>query len=202
MEQLDRVLFLAINATDPASYIAVAIAQFAAQWLVFLPIAIIAGLWTWGAPRGRGALLAAGLALVIGMTTNQLISARWFHPRPFMAGIGHTLMFHAPENSFPSDHATLFWTLGFGLIASGSWRAWGWCFVIMGLVVASARVYLGLHFPFDMAGSLVISLSAAGLAGSVRPVVGRRLLPRAEAFYELLLERLRLPPALFPRRSD
>jgi hypothetical protein len=136
MEQLNRVLFLAINATDPASYIAVAIAQFAAQWLVFLPIAIIAGLWTWGAPRGRGALLAAGLALVIGMTTNQLISARWFHPRPFMAG------------------------------------------------------------------SLVISLSAAGLAGSVRPVVGRRLLPRAEAFYELLLERLRLPPALFPRRSD
>jgi len=31
MEQLNRVLFLAINATDPASYIAVAIAQFAAQ---------------------------------------------------------------------------------------------------------------------------------------------------------------------------
>ena len=203
MERLNRFLFLAINAPDPTSDIAVAVAQLTAQWLVFLAIAIIAGLWIWGAPRGRGALVAAALGLAIGMTINQVIGALWFHPRPFMVGIGHTLMSHAPETSFPSDHATLFWSLGFGLIATGSpWRPWSWCFVMLGLLVAWARVYLGLHFPFDMAGSLVVSLIAAGLARSLRPVVERWLLPRTEAFYELLLEWFRLPPALFPRRSE
>lgn len=201
MEHLNYVVFLAINASDPTSVATVAVARLVAQWLVFVPIAVIISLWIWGVPRGRGALLTASIALLIGMTINQVIGALWFHPRPFMLGIGRTLMSHVPETSFPSDHATLFWSLGLGLIASGSWRRWGWCFVLMGLLVAWARIYLGLHFPFDMAGSLAVSLIAAGSARSLRRFVQRRLLPRAELFYELLLEWGRLPPALFPRRA-
>lgn len=202
MEHLNLLLFSVINASDPASAIAVAIARLAAQWLVFVPAAVVTGLWIWGAPRGRGELLAAGLGLLVGMTINQMIGELWFHPRPFMLGVGHTLMFHVPENSFPSDHATFLWSVGFALIALGSWRPWGWCLVIVGLLVAWARIYLGLHFPMDMAGSLIVSLIAASVAWGLRPVVERRLLSPTEAFYELLLERFRLPPARFPRKSD
>mgnify|MGYP004705388503 CR=1 FL=1 len=94
MEHLNLLLFSVINASDPASAIAVAIARLAAQWLVFVPAAVVTGLWIWGAPRGRGELLAAGLGLLVGMTINQMIGELWFHPRPFMLGVGHTLMFH------------------------------------------------------------------------------------------------------------
>jgi len=199
MEQLNYFLFLAINASGQASDTAVVAARFAAQWLVFLPPAVIAGLWIWGAPPGRGALIATSIGLLVGLGINQIIGELWSHPRPFMVGIGRTLMAHTPEASFPSDHATFVWSLSLGLIATRYWRIWGWSFVMAGLLVAWARIYLGLHFPFDMAGSFVVSLVAAGIARGLQPGVDRRLLPVVEALYEFLLRRLHLPATIFPR---
>lgn len=118
-----------------------------------------------------------------------------------MVGLGTTLVAHAIENSFPSDHATFLWSLGLGLIATGTARGWGMLVCLFGLVVAWARIYVGLHFPLDMAGSFVAALIAAAIAWSLCPPVRRWLLPAAEFVYFGILDLLRLPHAVFPREK-
>ncbi len=201
MEQLNLFLFSLINASDQAPDFTIAVAGFAAQWLVYVAILVVALLWVWAVPGRRGALLASGLGLCLAMGLNLAAGLLWFHPRPFMLGIGRSLMAHVPENSFPSDHGTFIWGLAFSLIFTGTYRPVGWLLAAGGLLVAWARVYLGLHFPLDMMGSLVIALLAALMARALQPIIERRVLPPVETVYEWALGWLRLPSAIFPRRT-
>jgi undecaprenyl-diphosphatase len=193
-------LFHLLNAPDRPSAATVLAARLAANDLVFVVIALAACLWLFGPPSRRGALLAVGGSAAVALGLAQLLGQLWFEPRPFMIGLGHTLLAHAPENSFPSDHATLIWSLGLGLIATGAAPVAGWIVCALGLIVAWARIYLGVHFPVDMAASLIVAAAAAALARLARPLVDRRVLPGVERAYEVALGLLRLPPALFPRR--
>ncbi len=201
VEHLNDLLFLAINAPEQASGRIVAAARFGAEWIVPLAAAIVVCLWIWSAPHKRAALLTAVIGVLAGLGSNHIIGLVWVLPRPFLVGIGSTLDSHPPENSFPSDHATFLWSLGLSLVVTAVLRWWGWLFVVLGVSVAWARVYLGLHFPLDMAGSLLVSLAAAALARLGLPQVERRVFPPIEALYEFVLQRVRLPVAIFPRRS-
>lgn len=199
MENFNRQLFLLLNASDGAPVAAVASARAIATWSVPLTLILAAALWIWGRPHRRGALLAGGVAVAIGMSLNFIVSLAWFHPRPFMVGLGHQLLPHGPETSFPSDHATFVLSFGFGLLLSRGRRGVGVAIVALGLATAWARVYLGVHFPFDMLGSLVVALVGALGAMAVRPLLDQRALPPLEALYERILQLLHLPVSIFPR---
>jgi len=105
--------------------VTVALAGFAASWLVYAAAALVPALWVWGRWDARGALLATVLGVSVTLGINQLLGLLWYEPRPFMIDFGHTLAAHAVENSFPSDHATFLWSLGFALIATRAARSWG-----------------------------------------------------------------------------
>lgn len=198
---LNRQLFLLLNAPAHPGALLVSIALFVAYGIAIAAAALWVGLWVWGPPERRGALLATGLAVIAALAVNQLLGKLWFEPRPFMIGLGHTLAKHAPDGSFPSDHATFMWSLGLGLIATRAWRGWGWVVSVLGLAVAWSRIYLGLHFPIDMAGSLLVGLGAALVARAIRPVVEHHLMPVVGRAYDTVLCLLRLPPAVFPRTA-
>jgi undecaprenyl-diphosphatase len=197
----NRWLFLSLNASDRPDPLAVLTADFAAQALVFVALVVAAGLWIWGSPSRRGAVLAVAIAAAIALGVNQLLGLLWFEPRPFMIDLGHTLLAHVPENSFPSDHATLVWALGAGLIATGASVPGGAVVTAIGLAIAWARIYLGLHFPIDMATSGLVAACGGALARASQPPVERMLLPVTEAIYERALRLLGLPAAVFPRRA-
>lgn len=164
VEPFNQALFLLINAgVNPNSFI-VAIAKCMAA----LPMWLIPGLLILGWLRGDnairrillGAAMTAGLALLV----NQGIGLFWQHPRPFMIGLGHTLIPHAADSSFPSDHMTLICGVAFGLLAHPAFRKTGIILLGLSMQVAWARIYLGVHFPLDMAGALfVTSLCAWGI---------------------------------------
>jgi undecaprenyl-diphosphatase len=199
---LNDRLFLAINASATSDPFTVILAGLAASWLVYAAAVLIPALWIWGRQEKRGALLATVLGTGIALGANQVLGLLWYEPRPFMIGLGHTLAFHVVENSFPSDHGTFMWSLGFGLIATGAARRWGALACLAGLLVAWARIYLGLHFPIDMAASLLVAIAGAALARAVLPASERWLHPVAHGLYEGTLRSLRLPHALFPRGLD
>ena len=117
--------------------------------------------------------------------SNLLISSLWFHPRPFMLGLGQNLLAHTPESSFPSDHATVMFTLAFALMLA-SLRKLGVLILLLGVLVGWARIYLGVHFPFDIAGSLLISLISAWLVPQVLSWrhLDDRLLDALERLYQ------------------
>lgn len=200
MMALNRDLFLLINAPAAPDPLVALIATFIADDVILLVMALLVGLWIWGRPEARAGLLSVAAATAAALGINQVLGMLWFEPRPFMVGLGHTLLAHAPDNSFPSDHGTFMWSVGFGLVATGAARRWGGAVALAGVAVAWARIYLGVHFPVDMLAAAGVGLvGAAGARVVLRPV-RRWALPFIEAAYETGLRALHLSPAIFPRR--
>ncbi|HFQ89989.1 MAG TPA: phosphatase PAP2 family protein, partial [Desulfobulbus sp.] len=75
---------------------------------------------------------------------------------------------HAPETSFPSDHATLLFGAALALLFRPGWRGKGAFLLLVAMIGAWGRVYTGLHFPFDILGSLGVALSAVLVVVSIR----------------------------------
>lgn len=199
MEHLNDQLFLAINAGAHPSAILLAAGLFCAAWLVPLAVLLFVVLWIRKPAEQRGALITATVVMLIGLGVNQLLGALYFHPRPFMIGLGHQYLPHPADNSFPSDHATFIWSLGFALLVLGRLRLWGIILTIAGFCVAWGRIYVGVHFPLDMLGSFMVSLLVAFQARPLDGPVERWALPVCNRLYDRILGGLRLPPTMFPR---
>lgn len=163
MEGLNRALFLWLNAPDNPSPSSISIALFFAEYFIWLIPATIAMAWLRGGERTRKALIEATVAALLGLCISQLIGLAWMHPRPFMIGLGHTFVAHAADASFPSDHLTLWWSVACALLLPGNFPRAGAALALLGLPVAWARIYLGVHFPFDMLGAAAVSLLSVGL---------------------------------------
>jgi len=129
----------------------------------YLLAALLVVLWFFVGTNKKTALLEATEASVIGLVVNQFIGLFYFHPRPYMVGLCTPLFPHGPETSFPSDHATLIFAAAFYLLMARSWIACGIPVLFIAILTAWGRVYSGIHFPFDMVGSLVVGLASAGL---------------------------------------
>ena len=161
MQELNKTLFLFLNASGEPGTAVLAIARFLAQYAIWLvPLALITG-WLRGNSQLRKLMLEAAAAGLAGLLLAQIIGLAWQHPRPFMIGLGQTLMAHAADSSFPSDHLTLLWSVAFSFLMHQRPRFAGTVLALLGLPIAWARIYLGVHFPLDMVGAaLVAGLSA------------------------------------------
>lgn len=199
---LNHQLFLAINGPAHPGALILVVAELAASWLVYAAAAVAPALWVWGRQDARPALLATVIGVSAALGINQALGLLWYEPRPFMIGLGHTLTFHRVENSFPSDHATFLGSLGLALIVTGASQLWGALVCLAGLLAAWARIYLGLHFPIDMAASFLVAIAGSGLAVALRPACERWLCPVAQQVYDTGLRWSRLPPTLFPRGPE
>ncbi len=199
MQSIDTAMFLWMTAGTDASGISVLLAGFLASGVVPLFAILLAILWVRWNPIWRGTLLDAVGAGLIGLGAVQIIGFLHYRPRPFESGLGLNLMQHLPENSFPSDHATLMFALGFALLASTSTRRVGIATLLLAAAVSWSRVYLGAHYPFDMVGGAALGFLSAALVRSV-PRRGQ-IWARLEAAYETALRALNLPRAVFPRRA-
>lgn len=172
MQSLDTALFQMITAGPDAPGWLVMLATFLASAVV--PLVGAGLLLAWVVGRGRLALLDAVAAALLGLGAVQVIGAVSYRPRPFELGQGLNLMQHLPENSFPSDHATLMFALAASLAMSG--RRVGWALFLLGAAVGWGRVYLGAHWPLDILGGLVLGLVSAALV---------RRIPRRMALWGL-----------------
>ena len=163
MENINKILFLWLNAPAHPPQIVVDLATVIATlqiWIIPLTIALI---WLRGDACQRRAMLAVTAAGLIALMTNQLIGMTWWHPRPFMIGLGHTLIPHAADSSFPSDHLSLWWAVAFTFLLNPSLRFSGIVLGLLGIPLAWARIYLGVHFPFDMAGGAIVAMLSTTL---------------------------------------
>jgi undecaprenyl-diphosphatase len=130
-------------------------------------------LWFFVSKNKKIFLLEATGAAIIGLIINQLIGFFYFHPRPYMVGLCTPLFSHGPETSFPSDHATLMLSAAFYLVLARKFAVLGLPLLAAAILTAWARVYCGIHFPFDMAASIVVALVSTGwmrlLAECIQP---------------------------------
>ncbi|MFK2825955.1 phosphatase PAP2 family protein [Bacillus sp. B190/17] len=103
-------------------------------------------------PLGLYGVASLAAALIISRILKYTIN----RDRPFITEDAHLLFAKSPSPSFPSDQgvicgvfAALFW------IISPKWR---WLAVTLAFLVAVSRVYVGHHYPSDVAAGLVIGI--------------------------------------------
>ena len=183
VEALNRAFFVAISAgTDTARWMINA-AAFVANDLIYLIPILLCAMWLWGSDARRKVAIRAFLTAMLGLGLNQVVGAIWPHPRPFAIGLGQAWLEHVADSSFPSDHMTLFTGVGISLLLGGE-RLLGSLTLAIGLGVAWARIFLGLHFPLDMVGAVLVAvLSYAAIAPLWRRL-GGYLTRFVEALYQ------------------
>lgn len=190
IEHLNLLLFSFLNAQAGLTGWQLLSAIFAAEWLIFvMPLSLVM-LWMGGARPAREVALRAFIAAVCALTLNGLIGHFWYSPRPFVLEVGHTFLLHDPDSSFPSDHATSIFSVALVLAFSGvqEARRIGWILLPLALVVAWSRVYLGVHWPKDMAGALLMSAAMAWLLSTpALRTACAKLLPVTEGVYRRVL---------------
>jgi len=55
-------------------------------------------------------------SILISLLIGWIITLFYFHPGPFMVGLGNELILHSSDTSFPGDHTTVIFATAFTLI--------------------------------------------------------------------------------------
>lgn len=136
---------------------------------------LLVGLWLTWRPRDQRLAFLAGAASLLALGIGQLVGMAFPRPRPYL--VHHVLLLvpHAPDTSFPSDHATLAFA-----VAATLWhldRRWGIGLLLFGILIGVARVYIGAHYPSDILGGAVLGavVALAVVVLSRRPAPRRGL---------------------------
>jgi len=182
IEAFNQSLFLRINAGVDTPSWAVDTAIVIADDLIYLIPMLLFVLWLWGDDARRNQAIKACLVTLLALGANQVIGLVWLHPRPFMIGLGHAWVPHSADSSFPSDHMTVFAGIGLTLLLGGSFRLAA-AILATGFAVAWARVFLGVHFPLDMAGSVAVTGVAYVVVSPLWRMAGDTLTNLAEKLY-------------------
>ena len=176
----DRTALLFLNSWTGHSVVLDTIFTAIGEWAVYLVPFLLIGVWVWitygkeikhRAQQKLTILQAVIAGLFSWVVLNSIIGHFYFRARPF-AGVGGVkeVLIHRPDKSFPSDHASFLFSIGFYFILAG-WKRTGWTVIIAGVLVSLGRVILGVHYPLDIVGGLAIGFVGAWIIYALRSYV-------------------------------
>lgn len=124
------------------------------------------------AAAGRRRAAARGLAAAsVAWLAGQGLKRLFLRPRPYDAGLGGSTLRIGPPNgtSWPSSHPAVL--LAFVTVASnelGASRGARTALDLLAGAVGLSRVYVGVHYPSDVAGGLLVGKGVAAAFGGDR----------------------------------
>jgi undecaprenyl-diphosphatase len=148
-------------------------------------VIVTVSLWLFARPGGNrkwkiasaAALGSAALALALNRAIASLV---WHRDRPYLDHrIAHPWS-NAHDASFPSDHASASFAIAFAVLLIDPLV--GALFLLAAAVIAIGRLFIGAHYPGDVAAGFLVGLvSAVIVVKLLRPVVAAlvRLVERA-----------------------
>jgi membrane-associated phospholipid phosphatase len=158
-------LFHLINGLAGNSSLADSLGQFASNALLYVLGTVVLSLGAWQAFRGRQGstaipLITAALSLVIALGIGLLAKRIFAEPRPFITQTDvHMLVARPADYSFPANHAAAGAALA--TAAAFAWPRWSALWILAAGLVGLAPIYVGVHYPVDVAAGFALGVSVA-----------------------------------------
>lgn len=147
-----------------------------AKWAIYLVPMTMAIVWVRADRTARRRLLQMLMAAFLALAFAQIVTLVWPQPRPFTLHLGTQYLEHGNDPGLPSDHVTVFWSLALAALGAGRFAVWTFPMLAAGLAVGWSRIYLGVHFPFDILAAFPVALAGTvaehALRRAARPVLG------------------------------
>ncbi len=159
---MNGAAFDAINDLAGHGVIADDLAKWAAQYLLYAIVFVVACMWFVGrsaAERGvnRRLVLEGALSALVGLAAVALIQHFYHHPRPFVERNDvYLLVPHGADPSFPSEHVIVAAALAGSFIWNRRWL--GGLLMLAAGALGFARVLAGIHYPADIIAALALGV--------------------------------------------
>jgi len=155
---MNKKIFLFINSFAGKNHFFDLLMIAFAKIIPYLFILMLIYLWF---SKKKNEVLFAGYSAILGVIISKSIGLIYFHPRPFMDKIGTLLIHHKADSSFPSDHTTFTMSIALMLLYFKSTRILGIVLILLALLCGIARIYVGVHYPFDILGGILVGVIAS-----------------------------------------
>ncbi len=139
------------------------IAIFCAEYLIYFLVAwaILLFFFIKKQERFRYLIFIASSVILSRLVITELIRLFWHRSRPFIDYSVHQLVEHSASASFPSGHVTFLFALATAIYFIN--KKIGIAFFILSFLVGLGRVFVGLHYPFDILGGMIVGVFSAVL---------------------------------------
>jgi undecaprenyl-diphosphatase len=126
-------------------------------------VVVTAALWFFSRPGGsRKWKLAAGsgfASAALAFVVNAVLHSAWDRPRPYESHAIRHPWSSSTDASFPSDHASVSFAIAFAVLAFD--LPVGIAFLAIALLIAVGRLFIGAHYPGDIAAGLAVGAISA-----------------------------------------
>ncbi|WML41115.1 undecaprenyl-diphosphatase [Neobacillus sp. OS1-2] len=168
------------------------IAIFMAEYMLYILVIGLVVYWFTRTNKNRRMVIQSVLAVAIAEVLGKIAGSFYAHNQPF-AVLPHVnkLVEHAVDNSFPSDHSILFFSICFSI-----WlvrKKEGWIWLVVAVFVAISRVMVGVHYPGDV-------LTGA-LLGVVAAIVSYWLVPKLSFVNSVLSKYEKVEQSILPIKA-
>ena len=138
---------------------------FSAKYLMYVMILVVVVYAIWSYKKYLDmALVAIGSALVARFGVATLIRYFYYHARPYWILTDMNLLLaRETVSSFPSGHTIFMFALATGIYQYN--KKVGWWFYASACLVGFARVFAGVHWPYDIVAGAVLGILTVLVCG-------------------------------------
>ncbi|MFB6496728.1 undecaprenyl-diphosphatase [Bacillus haynesii] len=133
---------------------------FLAEYMMYFLGAWLVIYWFTRKTKNRLMVIYAVIAFVIAEILGKMMGSLYSNYQPFATLPNvNKLIEHEIDNSFPSDHTILFFSIGFLIFLFH--KKTGWLWLVLAFTVGISRIWSGVHYPLDVAAGALLGVLSA-----------------------------------------